>query len=71
MFHDPSELQALARIHQQELLDAGSKIHRGRIEPSLVAHCRRRAGLALIAAGERLADRRTIHPAPRPAMGRG
>lgn len=63
MYHHTIELQAIARAHQDDLLDTSARYHLGRLSPSLFARGRRSVGLALIATGERLADRRNRRPA--------
>lgn len=58
MFQGDWQLTHLAVARQKDLYEASSPYHVGSTTPSLLARARRNAGLALIAAGERLADRR-------------
>ena len=67
MYHHTIELQAIVRAHQDDLLDTSARYRRGRISPSLLSRCRRGIGLGMIAAGERLADRRDRRPTTTPA----
>lgn len=67
MYHNTLELQTIARAHQDDLLDSGARYHLGRLSPGLLGRGRRGIGLALIAAGERLADRRVGRPVALPA----
>ena len=64
MYHNSIDLQTIARAHQEDLLDSSARVHLGRLTPSLFTRGRRGIGLAMIAAGERLADRRSRRPAP-------
>ncbi len=65
MYLNSNDLQAIARAHQEDLLDSSARVHLGRLTPSLFSRGRRGIGLAMIAAGERLADRQSRRTAVR------
>jgi hypothetical protein len=66
MFHSDIDLHAIAEAHQEELRNEryASASTSTRATPRLVSRLRRNLGLALISAGESIADRRPSRTRP-------
>ncbi len=62
MYHSAIELQAIAEAHQEDLRNERYCKASTRGTPRFLASVRRTLGLALISAGEAIADRRSARP---------
>lgn len=62
MYHSAIELQAIADAHLEDLRNERHRTAATRSTPGILAGMRRNVGLALIAAGEAIADRRSPRP---------
>ena len=62
MYHSAIELQAIADAHQEDLRNERYCTASTRATPRLLSTMRRNVGLALISAGEAIADRRPSRP---------
>ena len=62
MYHSAIELQAIAEAHQEDLRNERYCKASTRSTPRVLTSVRRNLGLALISAGEAIADRRPARP---------
>lgn len=62
MYHSAIELKAIAEAHQEDLRNERYCTASTRSTPRFLSHMRRNVGLALISAGEAIADRRPSRP---------